>query len=102
MKNAILAVSVAVIMIICLCALSSNPIILGKENVSENTLEAIKSQSSGIYSNKLPLVPMFVTVDNTSDTQVFYTIHYFPLGTVGMSYTEEDGYNMEKQLTRLQ
>ena len=33
---------------------------------------------------------------------MFYTIHYFPFGRVGMSYHLWDGYNMEKTLTRLQ
>jgi len=32
---------------------------------------------------------------------VYYTIRYFPFGTVGMSYSEEGLYNIEKSLTGL-
>ena len=65
------------------------------------TYKAIESQAEGVYSNKLPLVAVYVNVTDYTDGIAYYTIHYFPFGTVDMSYSEADGYNVEKQLTRI-
>ena len=63
--------------------------------------EAVLSQAMGLYSQKLPLVPVLVRVDAFSEETVHYTIFYFPFGSVGMSYNRSDGYNIEKPLSRL-
>ena len=96
MKKKIVVAVVIVTLIVGLDFLSSNPIISSETNISESYMEAIEGQSKGVYSKILPLVPIYVSVDNFSDGKVFYTIYYFPFGTVGMSYTEGDGYNIEK------
>lgn len=100
-KKAIIVIAFVAILIIGLYIFASNPIISCKVDVPENYLEAIESQSKGTYSNVLPLVPIYVTVNSLEAETVYYTIHYFPFGSVGMSYTESDGYNIEKPLTGL-
>ena len=98
-KRVIIFIIMMILFITGLSVLSSNPIISCKTDVPENGLRTIKSQARGVYSGRLPLVPVYVSVDDVSGNRVFYTIYYFPFGTVGMSYTEADGYNIEKPLT---
>lgn len=81
-----------------LCFLSSNPIISCKIDIPESYSAAIEAQAKGVYSQRLPLIPVCATVDSFSGNEVHYTIHYFPLGTVGMSYMETDGYSIVKPL----
>ena len=78
-----------------------NPIVTGGEKLSAEYIRAVESQSKGLYSHKLPLVPLFVSIDYVKEDRVFYTIHYLPFGSVEMSYSEADGYNTEKQLSPL-
>ena len=99
MKKFVVIIAVAAILITSLCILANNPIITDKSSLPKAYLDAIESQSKGVYSSTLPLIPVYVSIDNIHADRVFYTIHYFPLGTVGMSYTEGDGYNIEKPLT---
>ena len=61
--------------------------------------DAVRQQARGVYSAKVPLVPVYVDVERYAEGTVYYTIRYFPFGTVGMSYSAQDGYNMEKPLT---
>lgn len=100
-KKAIIGIIVVAILIVGLSIFASNPIISCKVDVPENYIEAIESQSKGTYSNVLPLVPIYVTVNRLEAETVYYTIHYFPFGSVRMSYTESDGYNIEKPLSGL-
>ena len=100
MKKLIIIIAVAAILVTGLCMLTNHPIILGKSQVSNDFLNAIESQSKGMYSRVLPLVPTFVSIDNITVDSAFYTIRYFPFGAVGMSYREDDGYNIEKPLTK--
>ena len=81
--------------------LGKNPIVSGQEELPENYIEAIENQAEGFYSKTLPLVPVYVSIEEFTESQVYYTIHYFPFGTVKMSYTEDDGYNIDKPLTNL-
>lgn len=99
MKKVLLGIALA--LILGLGILSKNPIIICDDDLSEEYMEAIESQTEGLYSRKLPLVPVCVNVTSFDDEAVYYTIYYFPLGIVGMSYNKNDGYNMEKQLSNL-
>ena len=98
MKKVLLVITL--VLILGLGILSKNPIVICDDDLSEEYMEAIESQAEGLYSRKLPLVPVCVNVTSFDDETVYYTIYYFPLGTVGMSYNKNDGYNMEKSLTR--
>ena len=92
---------ITIVLIILLRIFSANLIISCDFDIPDATYEAIESQSKGVYSNKLPLVAVYVNVNYYSKGIAYYTIHYFPFGTVDMSYSESDGYNIEKQLTKL-
>ncbi len=88
--------------VLLLSELCANPVISGAEDVPEELQDAIQNQATGLYSTRLPLVPVWVSVEGMEAGRVFYSIHYFPFGTGGMAYHPDDGYNMEKTLTRLQ
>ena len=90
-----------IVFIILLRIFSDNLIISCDFDMPTTTYEAIESQSEGVYSSNLPLVAVYVNVTDYSDEKAYYTIHYFPFGTVDMSYSESEGYNIEKQLTKL-
>ena len=77
------------------------PVISYEAEVPTNYMEAIERQSKGVCSHTLPLVPVYVSVEDYAEGEVHYTIHYFPFGTVGMTFIEGDGYNIEKPLTGL-
>ncbi len=90
-----------IILTILLRIFSANLIISCDFDIPHATYEAIENQAKGLYSNKLPLVAVYVNISDYSDGIARYTIHYFPFGTVDMSFSESDGYNIEKHLTRL-
>ncbi len=100
-KAKIIIIAVILLSIAALGFISSNPVIYCDADIPDSYLEAVESQVKGLYSDKIPLVPLYVTVDSFSEGTVLYTIYYFPFGTVEMSYKEGDGYNIEKPLTRL-
>ena len=80
---------------------SSHPFVSLKCDVPEEAAAEICRQSLGVYSNRLPLLPVLISIESVSNEQVFYTIHYFPFGTVGMTYSAADGFNQVKPLTGL-
>ena len=92
---------IIVVFIIILFAFSKNPIVSCNIEIPENYMEAVKKQAEGVYSSRLPLIPVYVRIDRYEEEKLYYTIYYFPLGSVGMSYAEEEGYNIEKPLSRL-
>ena len=98
-KKALVSVIAAGALLFALCLSASNPIISRKADLPAHFLEAIESQARGVYSRTIPLVPVYISIDSLQESSVYYTIYYFPFGTVGMSYTENDGYNQEKPLT---
>lgn len=103
-KKWIVGVAVGTVIVVFLFVLgwfTSHPILSCSIEVPEKYLDAIDAQAKGLYSNRVPLVPIYVSVDDYIGKRVYYTIYYFPFGTVGMSYHEEDGYGMEKSLTGL-
>jgi len=101
-KFGIIAIAVLLLAGAFTVLLAAGPVVSTGKNIialPEEYLQAVESQAKGLYSSKLPLIPVAVTVEETDGSRVFYTIHYFPLGSVGMSYHPVDGYNMEKPLT---
>ena len=77
------------------------PVVSYKTELPPNYIQAVESQSQGFYSKKLPLLAVYISVDKYTEEKVFYTIYYFPFGSVKMSYNENDGYNIEKELSRI-
>ena len=96
-----IGVIITVVFIIVLVAFSKNPIVSCNIEIPENYMEAVKEQAKGVYSSRLPLIPVYVRIDRYEEEKLYYTIYYFPLGIVGMSYVEGDGYNVEKPLTNM-
>ena len=99
MKRKIIVI--LMVFVILLGFLSQKPVVSYKTQLSPEYKTAIESQSKGVYSSRLPLVPVFVSVEPPEQEKAFYTIYYFPFGTVDMSYSPQDGYNIEKQLSRI-
>lgn len=100
MRNIRYYAVVIALLLLLICVSCSVPLLGGSE-LPEAYTEAIRSQSEDLYSKKLPLVPMLVRVESFDGQTVCYTIYYFPAGSVGMSYCEQDGYNIEKPLSRI-
>ena len=92
----LLTVVMAVLVLLC-----RNPIVTGDLEIPQNYMDAARDQAKGLYSKRLPLVPIVVRINSYSENVLYYTIYYFPLGTVGMSYSGGDGYNIEKPLTNM-
>ena len=99
MKKKIMLGFTAVLLVLAL--LYHKPVVSYKTELPQNYRQSIESQSQGFYSKKLPLLAVYVSVDECIEEKVFYTIHYFPFGSVKMSYSETDGYNIEKELSRI-
>lgn len=83
MKKVTFAVVAVVALALVLGWFSSNPPTSCKIDISGECLEAIQSQSKGLYSKKLPLVPVFISVDSCSGKPFFteYTIFRSELST---------------------
>lgn len=96
-----IAVVLTVAVIAVLFGFSKRPIVSCDIEIPESYLEAAKEQAKGIYSKRLPLVPVYVSIEDYSEGVLYYTICYFPFGTVEMSYRDGDGYNMEKPLINM-
>ena len=97
-RKIIFVVTLVFALALGLCIMTLNPIILYNTNIPDNYTEAIDDQSKGVYSWNLPLIPIYVTVDSYSCNTVYYAIHYFPFGTVDMSYMGNGNYNIENSL----
>ena len=100
-KKISIGIILVVVLTILIFAFYKTPVVSSKIEIPENYMEAVKEQAQGVYSSRLPLIPVYVRVDSYVEEKIFYTIYYFPFGTVGMSYIEGDGYNIEKSLSRL-
>ena len=97
-RKIIFVVTLVFALALGLCIMTLNPIILYNTNIPDNYTETIDDQSKGVYSWNLPLIPIYVTVDSYSFNTVYYAIHYFPFGTVDMSYMGNGNYNIENSL----
>ena len=101
MKKRIVIPLLILLLVLVLYISAVCPPVLFGSRLSEEARKAVQSQAAGLYSRRLPRVPLFVTVDRLESQRVYYTIWYFPVGCVGMSWEPTDGYNMEKPLTGL-
>ena len=95
-----------------LAALALNPPVVCpdeyKEDLTPEIHAAVQSVSRGLYSERLPLVPVFVSITEIKECEqqgqtqptVRFNINYLYFGQVGMSLSW-DGYDIEKPLSRL-
>lgn len=98
-KRWIIIIAALFILVLALSASADHLFIVHSNNLPQDYYSAVQSQAKGLYSSRVPLIPIFVSIDDLERDTVFYTIHYFPFGTVGMAYSQGDGYNIEKPLT---
>ena len=94
------------IIVILLVAIMGTLILLNRHpivscDIPTIYMDAVKDQARGVYSQRLPLVPVYVRINQYEEGVLYYTIYYFPVGSVGMSYIGGDGYNIEKSLTNM-
>ena len=98
-KRWIVIIAALFVLALALSVSAGHPFIVHSDNLPQDYYLAVQNQAKGLYSSRIPLVPIFVSIDDLERDTVFYTIYYFPFGTVGMSYIQGDGYNIEKPLT---
>ena len=98
-KGWAIAIAVCFALIFALKIFADHPFIVRGGGVPESYYAAVQDKARGLYSSRVPLVPIFVSIDDLERDTVFYSIHYFPFGTVGMAYSQGDGYSIEKPLT---
>ena len=68
-----IGVIITVVLLIVLFAFSKNPIVSCNIEIPENYMEAIKEQAEGVYSKRLPLIPVYVRIDNYAEKKLYYT-----------------------------
>lgn len=105
------ALVMLVLIVAILAALTVNPPVVCpeqyKEQFTQEQHHAVQSVSRGLYSANIPLVPIWAEVTEIEEWQVDgqetygveFTIHYLWFGTVGIWYSSNDGYSVEKPLT---
>lgn len=85
-----------------LACISSHPFVSRRCEVPEEYVAEIRAQSVGVYSKKVPFFADLHFHRAVSAGRAYYTVHYFPFGTLGMSYSLTDGFCQENPLTGLQ
>ncbi len=100
-KKIVMISLIMIVLIVALTYISYHPFVFRKCELPEAYLSEIVEQARGPYSHKLPLLPICLSIENYSGGRVYYEVHYFPFGLVGMSYSSTDGYHQEKPLTGL-
>ena len=98
MRKTTAVIALVTVLGLLLAFLVQKPPVFCDLELPEGYSEAIRDQARGLYSQRLPLVPVFVNVESIQEQTVQYTVYYFPFGSVGMSYHPADGYNIEKPL----
>ena len=90
-----------------LAALAVNPPVVRSETVESELTEElcgkIRGGVSGLYSWKIPLVPVCAeitgwercVIDGKPEYIVEFSVYYFCLGTQKMEYSTHDGYNAD-------
>ena len=97
-----------------LAALALNPPVICPDEYEDaltSELRAtVQSNSRGLYSDNIPLVPAYVKihriqefeVDGEAEQDVYYYVKYLYFGQIGMTFSTVDGFNLEEQLSGLQ
>ena len=97
-KRRVFLIALALVLVLLLSVTCVHPFVIGGTELSARHSEAVLAQARGFYSSILPLIPIFLIINDLTESEVRYTIYYFPFGTVGMSYLEGDGYSITKPL----
>ena len=86
-KKAMIALLIVALFGMILACISSHPFVSRRCEVPEEYV---------------PLLPIYISIEQFSAGRAYYTVHYFPFGTLGMSYSLTDGFCQENPLTGLQ
>ena len=100
-NKTVIVLAIVCIVILSLSIISTHPILQNSTDAPEDMVDAAYAEAKGVYSNWLPLVPLYVTIEWYTEDKIYYTIQYLPAGTVEMVYSKIDGYSIEKALTGL-
>ena len=91
-----------VVVLLLLASVSQKPVLWYTQDcqqmVSEQQEDAIRSVNTGVYSLRVPFIPVLLMVDECRDDYAFWTAYYFPFGTQEMELSGGDGFNCVKQL----
>ena len=101
-KKAMITLLIVALFGMTLACISSHPFVSRRCEEPEEYVAEIRAQSVGVYSKKVPLLPIYIFIEQFSAGRAYYTVHYFPFGTLGMSYSLTDGFCQENPLTGLQ
>ena len=74
------------------------PIAICKIDIPNDVSKKIEDHSQEVYSPTLPLLPVCVVIDSYENNKYYYSVYYFPFGSVRMSLAE-DGFYMEERLS---
>ena len=96
-KKAMIALLIVALFGMILACISSHPFVSRRCEVPEEYVAEIRAQSVEVYSKKVPLLPIYISIEQFSAGRA-----YFPFGTLGMSYSLTDGFCQENPLTGLQ
>lgn len=98
----------AAFLLLCviLAALSASPFVICSKNVEEERLtdylrDSVRSGAAGVYSWKLPLVPVCAEITSMesclmagrTEYTLEFSVHYFCFGIYRMEFSTLDGYN---------
>ena len=85
-------------------ALAANPPLVGTDGLevpvkemSDSLREDCRAYSRGLYTARLPLIPLYIEVLECDGTDALTRTHYFPFGTVEMEVGQH-GPNITKPL----
>ena len=84
-KKAMIALLIVALFGMILACISSHPFVSRRCEVPEEYVAEIRAQSVGVYSKKVPLLPICISIEQ-----------------FGMSYSLTDGFCQENPLTGLQ
>lgn len=96
---------VFVLLCAVLAALAVNPPVICPKDMeaqmTDELFDHVQSGASGLYSWKLPLVPLCVKItgiepfllDGKTERVVEFSVCYFSFGVLKMEYSTSDGYN---------
>nr|MBQ4457588.1 hypothetical protein [Clostridia bacterium] len=89
------------IIIICILGFillrSFFPVVDCKIEVPDDIYEVIVTHSSHVFSERLPLIPVRVTINDYYEGNYYFTISYFPFGKIDEAYGD-DGFGPESKL----
>ena len=86
-KKAMIALLIVALFGMILACISSHPFVSRRCEVPEVYVAEICAQSMGVYSKKVPLLPIYISIRQFSAGRAYYTVHYFRLERLAYPYS---------------